>query len=498
MRLGFFSLLVRWVGWAVGMTCVTAALGQNSGPRHVYIILWFDTEDYILPQSDDAAKRVADMLTELGVRATFKVVGEKARTLERRGRNDVIAALKRHEIGYHSNTHSQHPTPAEYEEPLGWDEGVREFTRRERAGFDDVARIFGQTPTCYGQPGSSWAPQSFGALHSWGVNVYLDEAGQVGLNGKPFWYGGLLNIFNTREGGRIRANETWSNLEDAKRQFAGFYKSMSATGGMVSIFFHPCEFVHAQFWDGVNFARGANPPREEWKLPPMKSTEEQERSFRYLADMVRFLKAYPRVRFITASEALKLYADRAKEHTFTRNDLAKIAISTGREIDYQEHGDFTLSPAEIFALLNRFVAEGGQSPRYKMLAEPIFGPASAPEPREAGDAPWSQLARTAKDVQSFLDANHQIPSTIWLGSARVSPESYLAALATVAASLIKEGKPPGMVSFPPARLATSRFISEDKPSLWNWVIFPEGFHAPNLMALARLQAWTLKPAVLHE
>ena len=55
---------------------------QNPPP--VYVTLWFDTEDYILPRSDDAAKRVAEILTRLGIKATFKVVGEKARTLERR------------------------------------------------------------------------------------------------------------------------------------------------------------------------------------------------------------------------------------------------------------------------------------------------------------------------------------------------------------------------------------------------------------------------------
>src|SRR5271166_2392795 len=69
----------------------------------VYVILWFDTEDYLLPADDDAALHLADFLTHEDIRATFKVVGEKARTLERRKRDDVIAALKRHEIGFHSN-----------------------------------------------------------------------------------------------------------------------------------------------------------------------------------------------------------------------------------------------------------------------------------------------------------------------------------------------------------------------------------------------------------
>src|SRR6476660_727668 len=99
-------------------------IGQKATPGKVYVVLWFDTEDYILPQSDDAAKRLATFLTEQGIQATFKVVGEKARTLERRHRTDVIAALQKHAIGYHSNTHSQHPTPAEYESLLNWESGA--------------------------------------------------------------------------------------------------------------------------------------------------------------------------------------------------------------------------------------------------------------------------------------------------------------------------------------------------------------------------------------
>ena len=85
-----------------------------SGAGPVYVTLWFDTEDYIEPASDDAALRIARDLTAEGVRATFKVVGEKARVLEKRGRRDVIAAMQKHAIGYHSNWHSVHPTPAEY------------------------------------------------------------------------------------------------------------------------------------------------------------------------------------------------------------------------------------------------------------------------------------------------------------------------------------------------------------------------------------------------
>src|SRR5437764_10220525 len=100
----------------------------------VYVVLWFDTEDYIEPSADDAALRIAKDLTAEGVRATFKVVGEKARVLESRGRRDVISALSRHAIGYHSNWHSLHPTPAEYLVRFGYLDGAEEFERREKAG----------------------------------------------------------------------------------------------------------------------------------------------------------------------------------------------------------------------------------------------------------------------------------------------------------------------------------------------------------------------------
>ena len=158
----------------------------------VYVTLWFDTEDYLLPQDDDATKRLAELLTRLGVRATFKIVGEKARVLERRGRKDVIAALKRHDIGYHSNTHSQQPTIAVYLQNAGWEEGRAEFMRREAQGVKDIQRIFGVTPVAYGQPGSAWAPQTYPALRDMGIKVYLDEADQVGLDDQPFYLGSVV------------------------------------------------------------------------------------------------------------------------------------------------------------------------------------------------------------------------------------------------------------------------------------------------------------------
>src|SRR5213080_4165351 len=119
----------------VVLACLTAAASVSlaapgkEAEGQVNVILWFDTEDYLLPADDDATKRLAEMLTQRGIRATFKLVGEKARVLERRGRRDVIAALKKHDIGYHANFHSVHPAPSEYLADCGLLDGMAEFVR---------------------------------------------------------------------------------------------------------------------------------------------------------------------------------------------------------------------------------------------------------------------------------------------------------------------------------------------------------------------------------
>src|SRR5262249_23394299 len=73
---------VRPLGWLWLMALCwagssPAAVRASDSAAKVYVILWFDTEDYILPASDDAALRVAEFLTGEKIRATFKVVGEK-------------------------------------------------------------------------------------------------------------------------------------------------------------------------------------------------------------------------------------------------------------------------------------------------------------------------------------------------------------------------------------------------------------------------------------
>jgi hypothetical protein len=479
---------------------ITPASWAADSPAKVYVILWFDTEDYVLPASDDAALHIAEFLTRENIRATFKVVGEKARTLERRGRNDVIAALKKHEIGYHSNFHSVQPSPAMYLSDLDWDEGVAEFERREKPGYDDVKRIFGVAPSCYGQPGSSWGPQVYGAMKNWGMEVYLDAGNHVRLDDKPCYYCGILNLYKLAF--QLRAGLTGPRDGQAEQRFlAARERLMAEGGGIVSTIYHPCEFVHKQFWDGVNFRNGANPPRELWQLPPAKTPDESKIAYQMLEDYVRFMKRFPEVRFVTASEAGVLYKDRCRGRAFTPQEIKQIAAQVTEKVSFQLHGDSALSASEVFNLLNAYVVEclSGKNPSSILLETTPYGPSGATTAlTEAVATDRSQFSRSAEDVAGFIRKHGRIPTSVWLGSTRVPAEAYLQGLAQ-AAIVLARGEPlPDTITIRPARLSAADYVAADGPALWRWVIFPAGFRAPRMMELAKRQAWTLKPALLDK
>jgi hypothetical protein len=491
---------VAWLFILLGVFAIAPRAEAAETAPKVYVVLWFDTEDYLLPASDDAALHIADFLSREKIRATFKVVGEKARTLERRGRTDVIEALKRHEIGYHSNFHSTQPSPALYLSNLGWDDGVAEFNRRERPGYEDVKRIFGVAPSCYGQPGSSWGPQSYGAMRKWGMEVYLDAGSHVRLDDRPFYYCGVFTMYKLAY--QLRTGLTGPrDLEEAQQRFVAAHDKLIAEGGgIVSTFYHPCEFVHKQFWDAVNFLHGANPAREQWHVPPAKTREESRIAYQIFENYVRFMRRFADVQFITASEAARLYRDRARGREFTPAELKRIAAGVTEDVTFQRAGDYTLAPSEVFALLNDYVAQrgAGEKPSAIPLQSTPYGPTEWVAPlTDPVTTDASQFRRTAADVADYLRQQGRIPTSVWLGSLPVPPEMYLRALADMTA-LLGEGKPmPDLITLKPAKFAAASYVADDDPRLWGWIIFPPGFRAPAMMELAKRQAWTLKPALLQ-
>jgi hypothetical protein len=90
-----------------------------------------------------------------------------------------------------------------------------------------------------------------------------------------------------------------------------------------------------------------------------------------------------------------------------------------------------------------------------------------------------------------------VPDEVWIGARSLSPADYLATLAQAFENLATSGAAPAEIAKVEGIFTADRYVAEDSTQLWSWPIFPEGFHAPRIMELARLQAWTLKPAVIR-
>ena len=498
------------------LTCLAMLVSRSAVSTEklrVDVILWFDTEDYLLPADDDACLRLAKMLSERHIRATFKVVGEKARVLEKRGRHDVIAALNKHDIGYHANFHSVHPAPTEYLAECGLLDGMAEFVRREGGGAADIRRIFGlKTLVCYGQPGSSWAPQAIAALPQigiapHGVPCYVDEGEHVGLNQKPFWYAGTLNVYHMgRNYTRMELHDP-AAVDPAKQRVAEIANRLVTEdgGGLISIFYHPCEWVHQEFWDGVNFRRGANPPREQWKAPPQRTPEETEGAFHRFAQYVDYIRSIPGVRFVTAGDLPVIYPDATHATGVPEKDLREITtrlIAPGSAgADFVVVENHAYSAADQFELLTAAVSQliSGKKPAFPMKVQGLLGPDAVPPKCDKEHLDWTAFRDTTRDVLNYIQTEHRVPARVFVGADALAPVNYLAALAATYDFYTRNGKLPtgeGVTIPCNVELLPARHIAEDTPGLFGgWIIHKEDFRAPKVLEVARLQAWTLKPAI---
>jgi hypothetical protein len=252
----------------------------------------------------------------------------------------------------------------------------------------------------------------------------------------------------------------------------------AAGGGVISIYYHPTEFVTTEFWDAVNFAHGASPDRDRWVKPRRRTAEDSERCYGVLRRFVQHMKHRPGVRFVTPKDLLSLYASPAP-HAVSRQD---VAAHLSRHIVFGEVNGAMLSPAEMLTTL----LEG--KPRM------VDGPTgSGRTTYSKSSIPTALFRRAVADAGDYVRHFDRLPNEVFLGAETLSLADFAA---TLAGSSGRDGDVPvahGSIEF------ESYFASDGRRS-FNWIIHPEGFDGASLLELARLQGWTLKPArfVAHE
>jgi len=395
----------------------------------MYATLLFDVEDLVTTESDDTVKWLADILHEEGLKGTFLVVAEKARLLEARGRFDVLAALKRHDLGSHTDTHSIHPTVSEYLAEKDWNGGVKEAHEREVRGFRDLERIFGREMKSLGQPGGSYGPQLVYALGRMG-RAYVYSPVRL-PNRNILWFCGALN-FGEWFGGFDQYYTDTQKFDEKLNQLGEYIRENYDKGvDWIGVFCcHPTTVRALKFWDAVNLAQGRNPPRSEWKYPPLKPEAEMETAKENFRRLVRFLKENPLIEVKTISELIELYSAQTEE--ITEDELASIAKKILKEEEILLNGNF--SPAETLTALAEsilFYAENKALPD-KVKRREALGPMDIPirEP-EMGQLTWDDAVRIAEGIIHDVKEKGALPGNVEIEGKKVEIASLYLAFAEI-------------------------------------------------------------------
>lgn len=460
------------------------------------IIFSLDTEDYITPEADEALKFWVDLFNSRKVKGCFNIVGEKARVLRKRGRKDIITRLKRHEINYHSNYHSLHPTLAEYVEERNWHQGVNEVIKREIHGINDVKEIFGRYPAAYMQPGDSWAPQVIHAMKLMNIPV-MNWTFFAPFQRLPFWY---CNSFN----GLIwhfafdRYWETVNRLERMKCDFLDIQGKCKRLGqDFVVLGTHPCKLITSRFWDDVNF-RGRNKPLGERKPAPLRSDKVLRDLKNDFSKFVDFLVSSGDVQVITYQQLFNMYAK--DDGNWLRSSiLLPLAERIKRNFSWVALDGMVLSPAQVFALFARGLAfsNRGAFPEYIPLRNPIGPVSEFTQTAPAAKVEVGELVKSCKQVDLRVDQNREIPRKITLAGITIGPYNFLKLMADAILALHSDRSTDFIVKRDEAEqlpeITKERAFKNIK--FKNKWVFPEDFAGESIIKHARLQSWTFKPAV---
>ncbi len=452
----------------------------------VDVIFSFDSEDYETPASDAGELWWAEALSRHHLTGSFCMVGELARALEARGRRDVLEALARHDVAYHSNMHSAHPVHTEYLEEMGWDDGVATVLAREAGGIADIRRLTGQQPSAYCKPGSSWAPQVPAAMARLDIPVFCDAPFEW-APGQPMLYCGQLCLrYHTSFDRYFTAADRRQRM---RADFLAALEQRRRDGGVLVMFTHPCRLITASF--PTNFTAGSNPPRSAWRPAPLRPRAEVEALMADFDDFLGWVARETDARSTAYRELWGRYDTGAR--WLDRAAVEQLAQQVGGPLQPRQVGGQWLSPSEQLGVLLWSAAWRGE---HEALPEatpvrPLLGPDSPALPAEPFEVETAALLAAAREANVTASSSGRVPSAVRVGQGLVGPGALLRGLAQAVGGTTEHIHLDGQEELP--ELARRQDIA-GLHFRGGWSIFSPDFEAPRVIQLAQLQTWSARPA----
>jgi peptidoglycan/xylan/chitin deacetylase (PgdA/CDA1 family) len=472
-----------------------ACAGRGPAKSKTYLIVTFDVEDYITPEAeriDDIPMWLAEIMTEEGVTGTFFVIGEKARSLEKRGRDDVIAAMAKHDIGSHTNFGSIHPTVTEELEKAGWDDGVRLMREQESAGIAELDRIFGVPVTILARHGGSYGPQLVAALGSMKAGYQGSPASLPGHD--VVWFCGALN-FSAQYAGFDDTYYRDDLFEPVFEKLKAELPEQARKAGVLALFAgHPTKIRAEEFWD-LNFYAGKNTGPGEWRTPRLRPEETMATAQKNFRRMMRWLESRDDIEITTYRALMDVYS--GQKEALTREELGAVASVTLETKVLAPTDDF--SPAEVFAGLARAIMdhqEKGTLPPGLETVHPLGPMEMPPAQPEIARLKLEDIYRLALEAHELIGRTGALPATLHVGNARVGTGSLFALFSAVYLDM-DSGKPrpeydvPAFEPYP--RTNEAKIIGEVE-GYKGWPVHRPDLDMSRIVEFTKLQLWTLKPA----
>jgi peptidoglycan/xylan/chitin deacetylase (PgdA/CDA1 family) len=482
----------------VALTITLAfAAGCSRPPKKpkTFLVVTFDTEDYITPEAehiDDIPKWLAEIMTEEGVTGTFFVIGEKARSLEKRGRRDVVAAMARHDIGSHTNFGSIHPTVTEELEKAGWDDGMRRMQEQESAGIGELERIFGIRVTTLARHGGSYGPQLVAAL---GLMKAGYQGSPASLPGHDVvWFCNALN-FSAQYAGFDDAYYRDDLFEPVFEKLKAELPERVRTADVLALFAgHPTKIRAEEFWD-LNFYDGKNTEPGEWRTPRLRPQETMATAQKNFRRMMRYLKGRDDIEITTYRALMDVYS--GQKERITREELRAIVARALKTRVFAPTEDF--SPAEAFAGLARAIMDyqvSGTLPRSLETVHSL-GPIEMPPAQpEIARLKLEDIYGLAREAYEFMGRIGALPATLNVGNARVGTGSLFVLFSSVYLDM-DSGKPRpeyDVPAFEPYPRTNEAKIIDEVEGFKGWPVHRPDLDMSRVVEFTKLQLWTLKPA----
>lgn len=269
------------------------------------LFITFDTEDFISENSIPGLKSTLELLKKHELTALFFITGNMAEKLC--DFPDVVDLLREHQIGYHTSSHSIHPTVFEFTDVPSYEEAYQISIMRETSHIDPLSgKVEGKGGihalrslfqkkqiVAFRAPGYCWSPPHLEALKTLGITYDFS----TNFSAKPVCFKGITFYPYTF---------MVSNWQGGIVQHASLQRFTLARETLV-LTVHPSKMVNQLDWDLIFYFKHANSGLNPSSLaqPPARSPTEIAFIFHKFDLLLRHIRALQKIHFLKVTPALK-------------------------------------------------------------------------------------------------------------------------------------------------------------------------------------------------